>query len=336
MKVFITGATGVLGRRLVNRLSSRDHHVIGLVRDESGKQFVERQGGTPRRGDVLEPGTLEQAMVDDVDVVIHAATAIPDSTKPSDKEWIRNDRVRRKGARHLLTAAPAGLQQVLFPSVVWVARQPDGSEFDETADRYPDKSTQSAADVENFLVKRAPRDGFNAAILRCGFFYAPDARDTRTWGERLLTGDLPIVGGGILGRQDAKLSFIHADDAAAAFVAAIETEANGIYHIVDDEPVTGATFFETFADLLDAPEPNRIPAWLARFFIGKINAEGFASPMPTTNKKAKQELGWEPEYATYRNGLKQVVETWRTNSTLTELRNNSTTQTASLSPEEAA
>jgi hypothetical protein len=86
------------------------------------------------------------------------------------------------------------------------------------------------------------------------FFYAAEARDTCERGERLVDGDMPVVGGGLLGRRDAELSFVHADDAAAAFVAAIESGASGLYHVVDDEPVTGAAFFERFADLLDAPD----------------------------------------------------------------------------------
>lgn len=335
MKVFIAGATGVLGRRLVDRLTDRGHQVVGLVRDDTGRQVVDRRGGIPRRGDVLEPDTLERAMDDDVEVVVHAATALPDSTKPSDDEWERNDRVRLDGGKNLLDAAPAGLRQVLFPSVVWVARQPDGSRFDEAAGRYPDRATQSAADVEDLLQERAATDGFDEAILRCGFFYAPDARDTRTWGEQLLDGDLPIVGGGFLGRRDAKLSFVHADDAAAAFVAAIDARASGIYHVVDDEPVTGAEFFETFADLLDAPEPSRIPAWLARFFIGKVNARGLTSPMPTTNEKAKDELGWKPEHPDYRSGLQHVVETWRADGTLDELQAESAAEPSSSSKEVA-
>ena len=331
MKVFIAGATGVLGRRIVDRLADCDHEVVGLARDDAGERTVERRGGTARRGDVLDPETLDASVDDDVDVVVHAATAIPASTKPSEAEWSRNDRVRSEGARNLLDAAPEGLRQVVFPSVVWVARQPDGSPFDETDDRHPDRATRSAAAVERFLEERAAAADFDAAVLRCGFLYAPDARDTRNWGERLLNGDLPVVGGGLLGRRDAELSFVHADDAAAAFVAAVEAEASGIYHVVDDEPVTGAAFFETFAERLGAPEPGRIPAWLARFIVGKVTAEGFTRPMPTTNEKAKRDLDWEPEYPTYRDGIEQVVETWRTTGTLSELRGDSAAETSASS-----
>lgn len=309
MRVFIAGATGVLGRRLIDLFASRGDEVVGLARDEAGVQTVSDNGGRPHRGDVLDSDSLAGAL-DGVDVLVHAATAIPDATKPSDADWARNDRVRLEGAKNLLDAAPDSLRQVLFPSVVWVARQPDGSVFDETAERHPDRATESAAAVEDLLARRAESSGFVATVLRLGFLYASDARDTREWGQRLLDGEVPIVGGGLLGRRDAELSFVHADDAARAFTAAVEREAGGVYHVVDDEPVTGAEFFRTFADVLDAPTPSRIPGWLARLFVGKVNAEGFTSPMPTKNERARTELGWEPTYSTYESGLREVVETW--------------------------
>lgn len=336
MIVFIAGATGVLGSRLVDRLTDHGHDVVGLARDQESEHTIERHGGIAHRGDVLDPETLDRAIGDDVDVLIHAATAIPDSTKPSEAEWERNDRVRLEGAKNLLNAAPDGLKQVLFPSVVWVARQPDGTQFNEEAERHPDRATQSAADVENLLQKRATTEKFDAAILRCGFFYAPDARDTQMWGKRLLDGDMPIVGGGLLGRRDAELSFVHADDAATAFVAAVEAEASGIYHVVDDEPVTGANFFQMFAELLDAEEPSRIPAWLICFFVGKINAEGFTSPMPTSNARAKRDFDWEPTYPSYREGLEQVVETWRGDETFVELSDRSISESSIATQGEAA
>lgn len=333
MKVFIAGATGVLGRRLVGRLAERGHEVVGLARDEAGERAVERRGGVPRRGDVLEPETLERAVDDDVEALVHAATAIPELTRPSEEEWERNDRVRLAGMENLLDAAPDGLRQVLFPSVVWLARQPDGSPFDETAERHPDRATRSAARVEDLLERRAAADGFDAAVLRCGLFYAPDARDTREWGERLLDGDLPIVGGGLLGRRDAELSFVHADDAAAAFVAAIDSGASGTYHVVDDDSATGATFYRAFADLLDAPEPRRIPGWLARLFVGTVAVESLTHPTPTTNEKARRDLGWKPSYPTVREGLAQVVETWRADGTLAELGGESAGETAAAPQE---
>lgn len=317
MRVFVTGATGVLGRRLVDRLADRGHEVVGLARDVNGTALVEALGGTAHRGDVLDPDSLGGA-VDDVDVVIHAATAIPVATKPTDADWARNDRVRLEGIRNLVAASGEGVERFLFPSVVWVARQPDGSRFDEGAERHPDRATRSAARVEDYLTDAGAEQGFDTTILRCGFFYAPDGGFTRQFGRRLLAGDLPIVSGGVLGRRDAELSMVHADDAAGAFADAIDAGATGLYHVVDDEPVTAAEYVSTFADRLDAPEPSRVPGWLARFFVGKETVALLTNPMPTTNARFREDVGWEPTYPTYREGLAQIVETWLDDGTLRE------------------
>ena len=317
MRVFIAGATGVLGRRLVELLGDRGHEVVGLARDDDGAALIEARGGTARRGDVLEPDTLAPAMRG-ADVVVNAATALPVETKPTDEDWARNDRVRVGGTRNLAAAAADGVERFLFPSIVWVARQPDGSPFDEGADRHPDRATRSAADVEDYLRDAASEHGFGVTILRCGFFYAPDAGHTRQLGQQLLSGKLPIVGGGPFGRRDAKLSLLHADDAARAFVAAIEADATGLYHVVDDRPVTVANFFSTFAAALDAPEPRRIPGWLARFFVGKETVNVLTNSFPTTSERFRRDVGWEPIHSSYRDGITRIVETWEEDGTIRE------------------
>lgn len=318
MKLFIAGATGVLGRRLVERLTDRGHAVVGLVRDEAGAELVESRGATPRRGDVLDPESLESA-IGDADAVVHAATSLPTGGRPSAADWERNDRVRLEGARNLVAATGGDIERFLFPSVVWVARQPDGSAFDEDSPRYPDRATQSAADVEDYLESAAERHGFDITVLRCGLFYAPDGATTRQFGRNLLAGRMPILGGGLLGRRDAELSLLHADDAARAFAAALDMDASGLYHVVDEERVTVADYLTTFADLLDAPSPRRLPGWLGRLVVGKEAATLFTTSMPTTGERFRADVGWEPMYPTYREGLKQVVKTWQNDGTLREI-----------------
>ncbi len=154
MRIFIAGSTGVLGRRLVECLTDSGHEVIGLVRDDDGAALVEERGGTARYGDVLDPDTLASAMTG-ADAVINAATALAVKDKPTDEDWARNDRVRVKGTRNLVAAAGDSVERFLFPSIVWVARQPDGGPFDERAKRHPDRATKSAADVEDILREAA-------------------------------------------------------------------------------------------------------------------------------------------------------------------------------------
>lgn len=310
MKVFIAGATGVLGKRLVASFSDAGHGVIGLARDDEGEELVERKGGRPVHGDILDRESLV-AGADDADVVIHAATAIPTSTKPTREEWARNDRVRREGAENLVDAAgEIGADRLLLQSIVWVARQPDGSHFDETAEPNPNRITRSALDAERIVQSGVSDHGYEAVVLRGGWFYAADTAHTRQIGERLRSGDMPIIGGGLLGRRDAPLSFIHVDDMASAFLAAAEGDATGIFHVVDDEPATFAEFATAFADRLGGPEPSRVPGWLARFLVGKAFVRLMTTPMPTSNEKLRRTFDWTPAFPSYREGLDQVVGAW--------------------------
>ncbi len=317
MRTFVTGATGVLGHRVVDGLTDRDHEVYGLVRDETGADRVAELGGIPRRGDVLDRTALADA-IPDVDAVVHAATALPTATRPSDDAWTRNDRVRRDGMENVLSVAGDDVEYVLFPSVVWVARRPDGSAFDETASRNPDRTTRSAAAVETLLADAATKQGFTPAVLRFGFFYAPDAAHTRQFGRNLLSGRFPVVGRGVLGRRDGTLSFVHAADAARAVAAAVEAELGGLYHVVDDRPVPFAAFASTFAERLGARPPRRVPAWLARWVLGRETVALLTRPMPTTNERFRATTAWEPRYPTHEAGLAQVVEAWASDGTLRE------------------
>jgi nucleoside-diphosphate-sugar epimerase len=311
VRAFVAGATGVLGRRLVQGFAERGHEVVGMTRDAAGDEAVRERGGEPVRGDVTDRGSVVAA-AEGADVLVHAATAIPTELKPSDADWERNDRVRLEGARNLVAAADAvGADRLLVQSVVWVARQPDGSPFDETSEPHPDRSTRSALESERVVRDASNEDGFDAVVLRGGWFYASDTAHTRLIAEGLRDGRLPVIGGGLLGRRDATLSLIHVDDAARAFLAAAEGDATGTFHVVDDEPVTYARFLRAFAERLDAPEPRRVPWWLARALVGPNLIRLITTSMPTSNDRLREAFDWEPRYPTYREGLDAVVETWR-------------------------
>ncbi len=310
MKVFVAGATGVLGKRLVRQFSGEGHEVVGLSRGEEGDEIIRQRGGKPHRGDILEESTLLEG-ARGADVLIHAATAIPTSTKPSPEEWEQNDRIRRRGTRNLTDVATrVGARQYLQQSITWVARQPDGSAFDEESPVHPDRITQSALDGEQIARQVGEEHELRVGILRCGWFYAADAHHTRELGSRLANRRLPILGGGLLGRNDATVSLIHVEDAAGAFLRTAETGAEGLWHIVDDRPVTVAEFLKRIARRLGVEEPYRIPGWLARPLIGSYNVKFFTTSKPTTNRRARDELEWEPRFPTLEEGIEEVVGRW--------------------------
>jgi nucleoside-diphosphate-sugar epimerase len=309
VKIFIAGATGVLGRALVEQFVGHGHHVLGLARSEEGKQLIQSLGGESREADVFDADALARA-AEGAEVVIHAATSIPVKTRTKPADWEMNDRLRRDGTSALTAcAAKTGARLYLQQSIVWLVRPSDGSFFDEDGVPNPDAITQSALDGERIALEAAERSGFKSSVLRCGYFYGPDSAHTRMFGEGLIKRKIPIVGSG-----RAHLANIHTEDAARAFVAASEGDKSGVWHIVDNESVAVEEFMSYFAGRLGAPKPRHVPVWLARLIAGSYAASFFTQSTLTSNARFRQAFDWNPQYPSYREGLDQVVSEWKASS----------------------
>jgi len=304
MRVFVAGATGVLGRRLVERLADNGHDVTGLTRDADGDRAVESRGGDPIRGDVTDESVAD--LVGDADCVVHAATAVP-TGKASASDWERDADVRREGARHLASAAAERDARYVGQSVTWVARPDGGGRFDEDSPPNPTRATRGSADAERLARDHHP----DPVILRGGWFYGPESAHTRQFGEQLLAGRMPALGTGFLGRESATLSYCHTEDAARAFAAAVEGDATGTYHVVDDQPARFGDFVRAFAKELDAPTPRRLPGWVLRPVLGKDAVGVLTTDAVTHNDRFCEAFDWRPLYATHEEGLEQVAERWR-------------------------
>jgi len=305
MKVFIAGASGVLGRRLVRQFVARGHSVIGQVRTPKAEGAVRESGGEPRHADLFDAESLARA-AEGCETVIHAATAISTKQKPVPADWAANDRIRRKGTRCLTeAAAKIGAKTYLQQSIAWVARPKDESTFDEDSPTVPEPTIQSAIDAEAIAREAGSAEGFTVSILRGGFFYDSESAHTRMIADALGKRQMPIIGGG-----DAMWAMIHTDDAASAYVAAAEKPRSGVWHIVDNELVQVRTFLKEFAVRLGAPAPRRVPVWLARWLAGEQAVTYFTKSTRTTNARFRRDCGWTPRFATYREGLDQIVAAW--------------------------
>jgi len=307
MKIFIAGATGVLGRRLVPMLAERGHHVLGLARSREKAELVRTLGGTPVEADLFDENSLAAAAAG-AEVVIHAATAIPDpKSARSLAAWSMNDRIRREGTRALAAAAArVGARRYLQQSVVWVVKsRGPGEPYDEDTPPNPPLLLRTAIEAEAIARDAGARHGFSVGILRGGCFYGPDTT-SRAMAEMLLARRLPIIGTG-----ENLVASIHPEDMAHAFALAAEAEVTGTWHVVDDQPLPLATVLRMLADAVGAPPPRSIPLWLARILAGKHVVESLTTPMNTTNARIRRELGWAPRYPTLREGLAATVEAWR-------------------------
>ncbi len=306
MKIFIAGATGVLGRRLIQQFHERGHNVVGMARSDKNEITIQQCGGESRRADLFDANSLTRA-ADGADVVIHAATAIPTSAKPRPEDWKLNDRIRRDGTRALARAAAnVGAKQFLVQSITWVARPADQSAFDENSPLRPEPNIQSTADMETMAREDGATYGFGVAILRCAWFHSADSGHSRLFGQQLAQRKLPIIG-----RGDAVWSFVHVDDAANAFVVAAEARRSGLWHVTDDQPVASGEYLRNLAQRIGAVEPRRVPRWIARIVAGKMAVDFMTSSTRTSNARFRRDFNWKPRYPSYREALDQIVGEWR-------------------------
>ena len=139
---------------------------------------------------------------------------------------------------------------------------------------------------------------FGGLILRYGAFYGA-ANDGLV--EPVRRRLFPIVGDG-----GGVTSFIHLDDAAAGTVRALEQDATGIYHIVDDEPAPVREWLPVLAEVLGAKPPRHVPRWVARLFAGEAAVMMGTSSRGASNAKAKRELGWKLRYPSWREGFRET------------------------------
>lgn len=306
MRVFVQGATGVLGTALVRQFAKQGNDVVGLSRSDDGAAKVKAAGGTPAKADIYDVQELAAA-AKGCDLVIQAATKIPVKTRLKPADLRENDRLRTEAAEALMNAAiSVGASHYLRESIVWVAQPVDGRPFDEDSGVRNDPALNATRLGEMRTLEQAKEAGMKAAVMRMGWFYGPDSRHTREFAAAAAKGKFPIIGPGT-----CPFSFLHTDDAASAFVAASDADAQGIFHVVDDERAPLGDFIAGIASRVGGRPPKHFPAWLAKLAVGKYTVKFLTTPMVTSNARFKAATRWKPSYASIEEGLDHVVEAWR-------------------------
>jgi nucleoside-diphosphate-sugar epimerase len=317
MKVFVAGATGVLGRALVPQLVAQGHDLVGMTKSASKQDLVRRLGARPVVADALDPDAVAEAVASaEPDVIVHQLTALSgpmsfrEARNPErSSAFTMTNRLRTEGTDHLLAAGRAvGARRFVaqsFGAFRWARTGGPVLTEDDPIDLNPPAALRMALPgilhVERAVTTIEWGEGL---ALRYGGLYgpgtsvslAPDAVMAAPIRKRRF----PIVGdgGGIF-------SHVHVEDAAAATVIAVERGQPGIYNIVDDEPAPVREWLPVLASALGAKPPRRIPRWLARLLAGEAATLMMTDVKGASNEKAKRELGWTPRYASWRQGFAQ-------------------------------
>jgi nucleoside-diphosphate-sugar epimerase len=301
MRVFVAGASGAIGARLVPQLVARGHQVVGTTRSPQKAERLQALGAEPVVLDLLDPGAVREAVTSvRPEAIVHQATALAgmNDLKHFDRSFTQTNRLRTEGLDALLAAASeTGVGRFVAQSFAgWPYAREGGAvkTEDDPLDPTPVSAMRETLAGLRHLEQAVVAAG--GVALRYGAFYG--SRDDAQL-ELVRKRRFPIVGdgGGIW-------SFVHLDDAASATVLALERGASGIYNIVDDDPTPVREWLPALAAVIGAKPPRRVPLWLARLVAGEAGVVLMTEIRGASNAKAKRELGWTPRYPRWREGFR--------------------------------
>jgi len=216
MKIFLAGATGAIGRRLVPLLLNARHYVIGTTRSITKVDGLRAAGVDPVVVDAFDAQGLSAAVFEArPDIIVHQLTDLPPGLDPSQmtEGTQRNARMRSQGTQNLVEAAlGAGVRRLVAQSIAWMyalGKEPHSEDdlLDIDARGTRAITVAGVTTLERLTLLSPPIDG---VVLRYGHLYGP--------GTGTNTADAPAL---------------HVDAAAWAAVLAIEKARHGIYNIAE-------------------------------------------------------------------------------------------------------
>ena len=311
-RALVTGATGLVGSHIVERLIADGWNVRALVRDASAAQWLRDAGADLARGDILDGATLRAALAD-CDTVFHCAALISASGS-----WDRFQRANIEGTRAVIDAVAAAKARLVHTSSVAVYG--DDARYRDTP---TDEDTPLAPLEEHAYYARSKRESEHLVLdaHATGELWATAIRPPMIYGRRdrqlvprfarvMRTGIFPLFAHG-----RSTMSLVHASAVADGAVRAARCELAGgrAYNLANDFPVTVADMVQLGSNGLGRRVLGvHVPLALARASFGTLartaqlahrdamavqlsNAVNtFSRDNPFTSERARRELGWSP------------------------------------------
>jgi nucleoside-diphosphate-sugar epimerase len=239
------------------------------------------------------------------EVIVHQMTALAGmgSLRKVDREFAATNELRTRGTDNLLAAAArAGTRRVVAQGHNFVYARSGGpvKTEEDPLDARPIPSSARTVAAIQYVDETVPQVAPEGIVLRYGTFYGPGASEPLL--DAVRKRQLPVVGGGT-----GIWSFIEIGDAAAATLAAVEGGAPGVYNVVDSDPAPVAEWLPYLAEVVGAKPPLRLPAWLGRLLAGEFVVAQMTEGRGCSNEKTRKELGWDPRYASWREGFRAWV-----------------------------
>jgi len=295
MRIFVAGATGVLGRRVVPGLIAAGHDVAAVARTPARADQLRTHGASPIAVDLFDAAAVAAA-VRGSDAVINLATAIPPTGRMLRRSaWKMTGRLRTDASRNLVDAALAtGGERYVQEALGFVYPDRGSAWIDEDTALAPPPYTRAVLQAEAQARRFDAGDGTGIA-LRFGLFYSADSEQTRQVLSMARRGWLALPGPG-----SAYRPWVHVDDAATAVVAALKAPG-GVYNVVEDHPLTNDEHAGVLGELIGR-RLHRPPSWLA---FGPLRLQ--TRSLRVSNRRLRDTTGWRPSYASLREGWSEIL-----------------------------
>ncbi|MDX6284861.1 MAG: hypothetical protein QOG53_346 [Frankiales bacterium] len=310
MKVFVAGASGAIGRPLVQQLVALGHDVVAATRTPAKADWLRQAGARPAVVDALDPVALKAAVFDaQPEAVIDELTDLPQKFSAFGMKhfYDKQTPLKATAAPALIEASKAvGARVHIMQSIAFLYAPGGDPVKDEDAAPYLDApapwdtAMKPFADAHLALMSATEFAGIE---LRYGYFYGPGTHYATEGAVAQLVRKRMFP---IMGKGTGISSFIHVEDAASATVAALETGMGGIYNVVDDDPAPMHEWLPVYAEALGAKPPRHVPVWLGRLTAGKLLVH-FATTLPgASNARIKATTDWKPTYSSWREGFQEL------------------------------
>jgi 2-alkyl-3-oxoalkanoate reductase len=306
MRVFVAGASGVVGRRLVPQLVAAGYQVVATTRSAEKLELLRGLGAEPMRMNGLDALEVGEAVARaEPDVIVHEMTALAEMSdlRCFDRGFAVTNQLRTTGTDYLLAAGEAAeVRRFIAQSYTgWPNIRTGGSVKNEQdpLDPHPPAAQSQTLAAIRYLEQAVLESPLAGIVLRYGNFYGPCASTQML--ELVRKRKMPIVGSGA-----GIWSWVHLEDATSATVAAIERGEPGVYNIVDDEPAPLADWLPYLAETIGAKAPQHVPVWLGRLAAGEVGVSMMTQIRGSPNEKAKRELLWQPTRASWRAGFQEL------------------------------
>jgi 2-alkyl-3-oxoalkanoate reductase len=299
MKIFLTGATGVIGGRALPLLIQAGHTVTAAGRSPEKRRALERAGAHGVDVDILDAGSVRRAIAGH-DAIVNLATHMPSSAKKMMLPWAwrENDRIRRIGSATIVQAALSeGIRRIVQESFAPIYIDRGDEWIDEATPVRPAPYNRSTLDAER-SIERFNDSGGIGVVLRFAALYGPDDF-LREMLDVIRKGWSPLPGS-----PRAFFTSLAQEDAATAVAAAVTVPA-GVYNVAEDDPLRREEWVDTLAEAAGLRRPRAMPAWLTR--LGGSTMELLSRSQRISNRKLRGVSGWAPRFARPSQAWKEVL-----------------------------